>query len=1290
MTRSKSPLPDTWILLDSCSTVNIISTEQLLHDIHTVTPLQVHCNAGAITLSQKGTFGTFPETVWYNPDGMANILSLASVKKHYRVTMDTDVEDCLQVHSPDGTCTTTFEPSTNGVYHHRLLSEEHPMVFVTTVQQRKEGYTNRDIRRAKQARRLQNILMHPNTRDLGDNIIRYLKNCDVTPGDLKAAEDIYGPNLASLQGKTVRRATTIGRGHTEPVPERVYATHKHCDLSTDIMFVNKIPFLATLSRGIRFGTVSALPNRQTSTIVNRLKQVVRIYRHRGFKIRAIFADSEFEPIRPSFPFLDTASADDHVADIERYIRTVKDRTRSAWHSMPFTYVPRVMVVRLVENAVFWLNSFPAGNGASTEHSPRYIITGTMMDHKLHARLQFGEYVQTHEEHTNDMQARTMGCICLGPTGNSNGSHHFMSLLTGKRITRTRWTLLPMPAEVIHLVNQMGKSQGMPRTVTFANRTGNEIEDRIQDLSQWSDTDDESYEPDSDSDDSDSDDSHSESADGDSDSHDSDPDDDDASEYDDEHINPSGASSSDSSVASSDASSESGSWPDHDEPETIGPSIEEHSDTPTTTSGYEPPPQQSPHSGHDADSDVESDSVETTGVEPDDTSVSDDDEDEDDDEPTESDQYADAEARGRAAAAGHPLPKREKRTRHDPVYEYIHVMFGNMAPNVLLTLLDDVSMEDHMSLLTAQMSAKAGLKQFGQAGADAIVQELEQLIYRKVMEAKKADALTHEQKRAALRYLMFLKMKRCGRIKGRGCADGRKQRVYKSKEETSSPTIATESLFISCIIDAMEHRDVATVDIPGAFMQADMDELVHLKIEGELAELLVRVDPKYREMITYENGKAVIYAELKKALYGTLQAALLFWKELSTFLSERGFIANPYDPCVMNKTIGGRQCTIGWHVDDLKISHEDSAVVDDVIVELEARFGREAPLSVTRGTNHEYLGMQIDFSQVGKVVLSMEPYIEQIFVDCPTGLGKGPASTPAAAHLFEVDPEAGKLAPETKETFHHLVAQLLYLSKRARPDIQTAVSFLCTRVQCPDVDDYKKLNRCLAYLRRTKDMPLTLEASSMGTIRWWIDASFGVHPNMRSHTGATMSFGKGSPINLSTKQKINTRSSTEAELVGVNDAMGLILWTRKFIEAQGYTVNDNVVFQDNQSTMRLQNNGRRSSSKKTRHIDIRYYFITDNIRRKELRVVHCPTDQMRGDFFTKPLQGSLFRHHVSAIMNLPVNYFARKRGTTVTVVEPQECVGGSDSENCLDQSTSLTSTVCPSSASDTVPSAPVTS
>jgi hypothetical protein len=101
-----------------------------------------------------------------------------------------------------------------------------------------------------------------------------------------------------------------------------------------------------------------------------------------------------------------------------------------------------------------------------------------------------------------------------------------------------------------------------------------------------------------------------------------------------------------------------------------------------------------------------------------------------------------------------------------------------------------------------------------------------------LEPRIANELTREEKRAALHYLMILKKKRNGRIKGRGCADGRKQRLHTNKEDASSPTVAIEAVMLSCVIDANERRDTATVDIPGAFMQADMDELVHLRLNGK--------------------------------------------------------------------------------------------------------------------------------------------------------------------------------------------------------------------------------------------------------------------------------------------------------------------------------------------------------------------------------------------------------------------------------------------------------------------------
>jgi hypothetical protein len=308
------------------------------------------------------------------------------------------------------------------------------------------------------------------------------------------------------------------------------------------------------------------------------------------------------------------------------------------------------------------------------------------------------------------------------------------------------------------------------------------------------------------------------------------------------------------------------------------------------------------------------------------------------------------------------------------------------------------------------------------------------------------------------------------------------------------------------------------------------------------------------------------------------------------------------------------------------------VNEAVLDSLNARYGKETPLTVTRGDIHEYLGMTIDYSTEGKVMIRMEDYVENMLEETPEDMD-GVAATPAGEHLFQVDHEAAQLDNAGSDLFHSITAKLLFLCKRARPDIQTPIAFLCTRVKGPDVDDYKKLQRVVRYLRGSKQLCLTLEADDLQILKWWVDASFGVHSDMRSHTGGTMSMGKGSVYSTSTRQKLNTKSSTEAELVGVDDVMPMILWTRQFMEGQGYQIKDNVVYQDNQSAMLLEKNGQQSSTKRTRHLDIRFFFVTDRIKAKQLTVEYCPTGDMWADVFTKPLQGAAFRKFRKLILNL---------------------------------------------------------
>ena len=165
---------------------------------------------------------------------------------------------------------------------------------------------------------------------------------------------------------------------------------------------------------------------------------------------------------------------------------------------------------------------------------------------------------------------------------------------------------------------------------------------------------------------------------------------------------------------------------------------------------------------------------------------------------------------------------------------------------------------------------------------------------------------------------------------------------------------------------------------------------------------------------------MLCVELIKALYGTLRAALIFWRKLTSKLVEWGFVINPYDWCVANKQINGQQCTLVWHVDDMKISHVNSKVVDNIIKTIEQEFGNEAPLTIRRGKIHDYLGMVLHFTNLGKVAIRIEDYIRNMLTDLPEEM-EGVATTPAAEHLFKVNETPTYLSEKEGMFFHHNVA-----------------------------------------------------------------------------------------------------------------------------------------------------------------------------------------------------------------------------------------------------------------------------
>ena len=236
-----------------------------------------------------------------------------------------------------------------------------------------------------------------------------------------------------------------------------------------------------------------------------------------------------------------------------------------------------------------------------------------------------------------------------------------------------------------------------------------------------------------------------------------------------------------------------------------------------------------------------------------------------------------------------------------------------------------------------------------------------------------------KRKAALDAVSLIKKKRNGDSKGRTCYNGAKQRRYvKAGEITYSPTLSLVSILIPLAIDAYEGRDVAIVAVPGAYLHADMPqtegETVLLKLKGDFVNIMCSVNEQFTHHVVYEGKTKVLSIKVLRAIYGCLDSAMLWYNLYVTTLKGMGFELNPYDLCVANKITNGKQCTIVWYVDGNKISHDDPTVVDSIIQDLTKLFGE---LSITRGKEHTFLGMNIKFRDDKKIEIDM---IEQIKED----------------------------------------------------------------------------------------------------------------------------------------------------------------------------------------------------------------------------------------------------------------------------------------------------------------------
>jgi hypothetical protein len=1221
-----------WILLDNQSSVHIFKSKDMVTDITHVPATQgliIHSNGGSQFTNKVANHPDIGK-VWFNPNAITNIISFSQCR-HANMHLRYDHQnDYFQLRTHNNKVFYFKHMTRVGLYACDM-SQPEAFCATITVEAQQRMFTPRQIADADRARSLQRMLGRPSDRTL-KHMLRHnlIRNTTVTADDVVRANKIYGPELGCLKGKTVRGAPTPVRLPAMlPLPDEIRTHHQNIVLCLDVCHVDGLRFLASISRHLHFGTIEFVSSLEHSTLSTAVQRIINVYTTRGFTITWILTDRAFEHLRPVLErlnvHLNTTSANEHVPEVERFIRVIKERVRGFVTTYPVSNLPNVMKIHLLQHTVQMLNLTIQPNGVSDILSPAGIVLGSQLDAHIHCRLEFGSYCQIHEEPSpsNDVNLpRTIDAIALRPLGNAQGGYYFLCLSSWRILARRAWTQLPMPSHIVELLNSKAIEEASSRAQYIRN---DHFHFRRLDRSTITSLDDDDHhllfypfvdegaraviplnddigdhnandDPVSDHDVNDSDVDLTTDDDNDCDDNDHTTDDtpnDDASDL---HAAEPHDDELDDDTPDDNA-------PDHDEPD------DDDDNAPAITDSQPDPPSDPERPAHDIPSDELLHYLDNT--------------------PADSLQ----------AVIRRTMPQRDPHAKNSVLPD---ISPANILPpdpdmrpstqrySMRRQVAPRFEKGFNMAIACTQMTAREGLKRFGKDAEIALMREWQQLDKLEVYYGVFASSLTPLERRRALRLVQLIKLKKNGTLKGRTCADGRKQRAYIPADDASSPTVSNEALLLTCVTDAREHRKVVTADVPGAFLHAHIDDIVHVIVEGEQMEILIKSNPEYAQYVSRDprTGKDRLFLRLNKALYGTLKAARLFYEDLTKHLRAYGFTANPYDPCVMNKKIRGSQCTIAWHVDDIKISHKKQSVLEEVLDYLQGIYGE---LSITRGTRHTFVGMDLEFGN-GKVEISMDSYLREAIEAFPEEI-KDKVASPAADHLYTVNENGKRLPEDRRECFHHIVAKLLFVATRARPDLQLTISFLTSRCSKADEDDWKKLKRLLCYIKGTIDLKLTLRANATDVVMWWADAAFAVRDDFKSQSGRGMSLGTGMIQCKSHKQSTTENSSTTAELVSSSDALIMIIWTNNFLKAQGYPIKDTILFQDNMSAIKLEKNGRQSSSKRTRHLNIKHFFIKDRVDAGELRIEHCGTDDMVADYFTKPLQGEKFRQFRDLILGI---------------------------------------------------------
>ena len=789
---SLSHLPDNAVLLDTGATRSVFSNRYLLADVrvtHTYTTFTGI--GGTIRTNQVGTFVPLDLEVHYAPNIGYNVLSFTQVRHRYSGTAYDGQFGRFVVPASDP-CVFTCHSSGLWVCTFPVDRHVNETVAVQTVKENESMYSKREIREAKELRELSKRMAYPSSADLSSMLRKGLiNNAPVSYKSVQVANDIYGPEVGALKGKTKLQKPTVIK--PLPLPRLVTA---ELTMLCDLMFVEGDKSLVSVTLPLGLLMVSPINDKHMDTLRSALNHQLREYRARDFSVTAIWSDREGGVLTLKNELLDAgikceaASTKKHVPGIEVRIRVIKERCRAVLNTLPFL-LPRSLLKHLVAYAVSRINMIPTTAVRSDGISPREAFTGRRMDCKVDLRIAFGTCVQinTFAEPVNSMAPRTELAIALEPTGSINGSVNFWVWRTKRVVSRESWSAeIPFSPSMIAYINDVARVEGRlvgkdPKFVV-----GNhEVVDVPMSVVR----------------------------------------------YDDPEVRlPLVRKIRDMTNVDSSVIPDAMPAPVRDS----GPELQLADDLIPTVPDVSFPPDEGTGGA------IGGDSVPTIPA-----SIEDDGEN----------------------ASQPPAPPNNLSPLEAAALESRRV--HRSAKVYVLVEGDRDSGSDHCLI-----SVRKAIEKWDIDAMIPINAEFIQILNKKVFTAVLRENLSKEELANVIRSHMFLTEKFTSegvfeRLKARLVAGGNEQdrSLYDS---VTSPTVGLSSLFMVIAIAASERRTCKVVDVTGAYLNALMgDVVVHMRIDGHLAVMLVKLRPEYRKFV---NRDGSIIVRLNRALYGCIESAKL--------------------------------------------------------------------------------------------------------------------------------------------------------------------------------------------------------------------------------------------------------------------------------------------------------------------------------------------------------------------------------------------------------------------------------